>query len=299
MELLNDAAIPGDLPHGTSEQCLGLCEGSWVSDLPQQTSAGDECDFSARFSKDCSNSFPSSLGAAVDSRSSSDLFDEFINYPLLSASPQPLTEQFHCKTCHRAFPSVNSTLQHIAASHQLAESKNWPCLEPNCGLRFASDKDLRRHLVDIHLGIKYTCSCGRRHRRDKHLSHIRDGMRKCNSLGPYICGCGAATDSDGPTAFDDHLKHLTEIFFTCSCRQRHHVTEHLRHLEYHQCMNGAPYICHCGRKTDSNTETGLEDHRHHVEDYCLHGPSYGIDGQPRKRGRPRKINSESTQRRTD
>lgn len=172
-------------------------------------------------------------------------------------------------------------------------------MQPNCLTKFRTDKDLRRHLMDIHLGIKYICSCGRRDRRDKHLSHIHDAAYKCRLLGPYFCGCGTATDSNGPTALSDHLKHVTEAFFTCSCRQKHLVADHLSHLQHHQCRRGAAYICHCGKKTDSHTETGLEDHRRHIEEFCLHGPSYGLDGQPRKRGRPRKMNHESTQRQNE
>lgn len=310
MEIYNDAAIPEDedLLHGTSEQCPGLCEGSCSSYPRHQTSAWTDFDFSARSFQGGSNSSPKSLSAVVDSQTSSDLFDKFINYPpqsstrlptteLPSPSPQSSPHKLHCKKCQRAFSSLNSTLQHIAGRHRLAGSGHWPCVEPNCDLSFVSDKDLRRHLMDIHLDIKYTCSCGRRLRRDKHLLHIQDAPRKCKAVGPYMCVCGAGSNSNRPTALSDHLKHITEAFFTCSCGQRHHVTDHLTHIQHQQCRHGAPYICHCGRMTESHTETGLEDHRHHVEEFCLHGPSYGLDGQPRKRGRPRKMNNESTQRR--
>lgn len=310
MEIYNDATTPGDLPHGISKQCPDLCEGPWGPYQRHQTSAGTDGDSSAVSFQGGPNSSPNSLSAAVDSQSFSDLFNEFINYPPQSSSrmptaekpspsPQPSSHQLCCKKCQQLFPSLNSTLQHIAGRHRLAGSGHWPCVEPNCSLRFVSDKDLRRHLMDIHLDIKYTCRCGSRHRRDKHLLHLQDATRKCKSVGPYICGCGAATNRNGPTALSDHLKHITEALFTCSCGQRHHVTDHLTHLQHQQCRHEAPYICHCGRKTDSHTETGLEDHRHHVEERCLHGPSCGLDGQPRKRGRPRKMKNESTQRRTD
>lgn len=280
----------------------------WLQNPRHQTSARANCDFSAGSLQDGSNSSLNSLTTAVDSQSSSNLFDKFINYPppssarrltseLPTPSPPP-SSQLHCSKCQLWLPSANKTLEHVAESHRLAGSGPWPCLEPKCGLSFKSDKDLRRHLVDIHLGIKYTCSCGRRNRRDKHLSHIQDTTRLCKPLGPYICGCGAATDSNRPTALNDHLRHVTEAVFTCSCGQRHNVADHLRHLHRQQCRSGMPYICHCGKTTDSHTETGLEEHRHHIEENCLHGPSCAPDGQPRKRGRPRKMNNESTQRRT-
>lgn len=306
MEIYNDAAIP-ELSHGTSQQCPGLCEGSWGSCPRHQSSAKADIDFSVGYFQGGPNSSLNSLNAAVDSQSSYDLF-EFINdssqpstplptTELSSPSPQPSPCQLHCKKCQRAFHSLNSTLRHIAGRHRLVGARQWPCVEPHCDMRFVSDKDLRRHLMDQHLDIKYTCPCGLRRRRDKHLLHLQDETRKCKSVGPYICGCGTSTNGNGPAALSDHLKHITEAIFTCSCGQRHHVTDHLTHLQHQQCRRGAPYICHCGRKADSHTETGLEDHRHHVEERCLHGPSYGFDGQPRKRGRSRKMNNESTQRR--
>lgn len=256
------------------------------------------------------NSSLNSFSAAIDSLPSSEILDEFINYPDESStqpattkipppSSKPFTSPLHCKQCQRAFPSVSSIMQHIAGWHRLADSEQWPCTHSDCLRTFRSDKDLRRHLMDIHLGIKYTCSCARRDRRDKHLSHIHDAVRKCRSLGPYICGCGKATDRNGPNALSDHVKHITEAIFTCSCRQKHRLAEHLSHLQHHQCKRGASYICHCGNKTDSHTDTGLEDHRRHVQEACLHGPSYSLDGQRRQRGRPRKMIYESKQQRNE
>lgn len=308
MELYNDAAIPGDFLHGTSEQCPSLCEGLWVSNPRLQKSTGADCDFSAGYFQDGQDSFLSSLNAAIDSKSYLDIFDEFINYPprsstrsptveLPSPRPQPSPSQLQCRKCQQEFPSVKKALQHVAETHRLADSGHWRCVEPKCDRSFISDKDLCRHLRDVHLDLKYACSCGIRQRRDHHMPHIQDSGRRCKPIGPYICVCGTRTDSDTPTGLGDHLKHVTDVLFTCSCGQRHAVADHLSHLQHHQCRRGSFYICHCGKRTDSHTDTGLEEHRHHVEEYCPHGPSYGLNGQPRKRGRPRKMNDESIQRR--
>lgn len=289
-----------------------MCQGSSVSDLRHQTSAGADYDFSAGLFQHGPNSSHDSLSAVLDSQSVSNLFDEFIIYPsrsstrsstleLPSPSPQPSSKQLNCSQCQRQFSSVNLTLQHVAEGHLLAGSQSWPCVEPNCRLSFKYSKDLRRHLMYRHLGLRYTCSCGCGARLDKHMSHIRDPERKCKPVGPYICECGVTTDSNAPTGLSDHLRHIKMVLFTCSCGQRHRVADHLNHLDHVQCRRGSPYICHCGKKTDSHTERGREEHRRHVEEECPHGPSYGLNGQPRKRGRPRKISNEneSKQRRTD
>lgn len=311
MELYNNAAITDGLLHGTSEQCLDLRGRlSWAGSPGRRTSVRADSDFSAGSFWGGLNSSLGSLGADVDSQYFPNPFDEFINYPpqtptrlpsseKSSTSSQRSSSQLRCSRCQRDFAGIKKALEHVAGTHRLADSGPWPCVEPNCGLRFSSDKDLCRHLIDIHLDIKYTCSCGLRHRRDKHLQHIRDPNRACKSIGPYICGCGATTVSNSPSAIGQHIKHVTEAMFTCCCGQYHHITDHLRHLQYQQCRGAAPYICHCGKMTASYAETGLEEHRHHVEDYCLHGPSTGLVGQPRKRGRPRKEKYESTQRRTE
>lgn len=313
MELYNNAAIAEDLPHGISEQCPALCEGLWVSDPQYQASAEANCDFSAGSFQHGINSSPNQLSAVVDSQSPSNPFDEFINYPPQSLtrsltwtqpspSPVPQSNPLHCSKCQQKLPNVNTVLRHVAEKHLpagrplRAGRPRWPCVAPNCDLDFISDKDLRRHLMDIHLGIKYTCSCGRRNRRDNHLAHIQDPLRKCKSVGPYICVCGATADSNAPIGLGGHLKHVTEAYFTCSCGQRQRSTDHLRHLYHERCSRGTPYVCHCGKKTDSHTDTGLGEHRRHVEEDCPHGPSHGLDGQPRKRGRPPKTNNESTQR---
>ncbi|KAH8750350.1 hypothetical protein F5883DRAFT_225614 [Diaporthe sp. PMI_573] len=110
-----------------------------------------------------------------------------------SPSPVPQSNPLHCSKCQQKLPNVNTVLRHVAEKHLpagrplRAGRPRWPCVAPNCDLDFISDKDLRRHLMDIHLGIKYTCSCGRRNRRDNHLAHIQDPLRKCKSVGPYIC----------------------------------------------------------------------------------------------------------------
>lgn len=312
VESYNNAAIEEDPPHGTSEKCPGLCEGLSVSDLRHQTSAGADCDFSAGYFQDGPNSSHDSLSTDVDSQSLSKLFDEFIIYPppsstcsstfeLPSPDPQPSSSQLHCSECQREFPSVNRALQHIAETHRLAGSQPWPCVEPNCGLSFRYEKDLRRHLVYRHLGLRYTCACGRRARLDKHMQHISDPERNCKSVGPYTCECGAKTDSRSPSDLSDHLRHIKVVRFTCSCGQRHPVAEHLNHLHHLQCRRESPYICHCGKITNSHTERGRDEHRRHVEEECPHGPSYSLNGQPRQRGRPRKMRNEnvSTQRQTD
>lgn len=311
VELYNNTAIPDDLLHGTSEQCLDLCGRlSWAPGPRLQKPVGADSGFRAGSFWDGLNSSLGSLSADVDSQYFSNLFDKFVNYPpktstrlptfeQQSTSSQHSSSQLRCSKCQRDFSGIKKTLEHVAGTHLLAELRPWPCVEPTCGLRFSSDKDLCRHLIDIHLGIKYTCSCGLRHRRDKHLQHIQDPNRTCKSIGPYTCGCGATTVSNRPNAVSEHIKHVTEAVFTCCCGQSHHLKDHLRHLRHQHCRGAEPYICHCGKVTASYAETGLEEHRHHVEECCLHGPSTGLVGQPRKRGRPRKEKDESTQRRTE
>lgn len=324
-EIFNNASILEDLPHGKHELCPVLCEEPWVSDPRHQTSAGADCDFSAGSCQEDSNSLPRSLSPTFDSYSSPGPYDEFINSPprslpprfptleLPPPSPQPSTQSsntdtfsstspsppveaylLRCDQCQLEFPSVYFILRHVEERHRVTGSPYWPCLEPSCGLRFKHGKDLCRHLEDQHLDIKYTCACGHRARLDKHLRHVRDFEHKCQPVGPYICRCGAKTDSDTPTSLDDHLRHVREVIFTCSCGQRNNVADHLNHLDYQQCRGGSSYVCRCGNTTNSHTTTGLEEHRRHIEEDCPHGTSCGPSGKPRKRGRPRKMNNEST-----
>lgn len=217
-----------------SEPFSDLCEwqplDGWSSQA-SYSSARNNCDFNTISSQDGPNSSSRPLDADAGSYSSpsspksikfppsptrllvpgspwpvpQQAAQSFPPAPFSSASPSPPTKLrvVHCGQCQVVFNDVQSALKHVTDRHRDTGHSHWPCIVPNCGNQFRHEKDLRRHLDDQHLDIKYTCSCGHRARRDKHKSHIKVCQTEGN--GFYTCQCGNTT-----RGLNGHLLHIEE-----------------------------------------------------------------------------------------
>lgn len=261
-----------------------------------------------------SGSYISFTSPAEDVTNYSTPFTPYLSTPglsLLSPSPRPSDQpsnsptstklstsqfnhkelpDFQCCICRLELPGIHSALKHIKENHldRVVTSRPtkcmWPCIQAEgCSEAFENYKDLLRHVMDMHLDIKYTCACGKRHRNDRHLAHIQ-APHQVNPAGFYICVCGKSIDSTAPNSLADYIRHVREKLFTCPCGLRLSFEDHFSHVQQgHQCQGEAQYVCVCGRATDS-----VENHRNHIEERCTHGPFQGPDGHPRRRGRPPK-----------
>ena len=112
-----------------------------------------------------------------------------------SSSPSPQHPDTKCNLCGLSPNRPQLLLEHFLNNHRpIGPGVRWSCGTDGHGT-CKTERDFRRHFEDMHLGLKYVCFCGLKHRKDKHVNHIRKKIcRRAVGQG-YVCICGHATES--------------------------------------------------------------------------------------------------------
>lgn len=118
-----------------------------------------------------------------------------------------------CDHCRIPATDVAFLVNHIKTVHRSPVSGRLSCGNRRCR-DVKDERSLERHLRDHHLGSPYICCCGRKDRKDKHRTHLRQCTHPGGSV--YVCMCGNEVGSSGPDGLQAHQAH----FESCGVKKR-------------------------------------------------------------------------------